>query len=60
MSSPESGAERLLMAALTLLAAAWVIRWAWEVIEPLLPVLLGAVGLAIAIRAFLSRRGGGW
>lgn len=60
MSSPESGAERLLWMALTLLATALVIRWTWHLIEPLLPVLLGGLGLAVVIRLFWSHRGGGW
>jgi hypothetical protein len=60
MSSPESGAERILWIALLLLASAIVFRWAWHIIEPLLPIALVALGLVIAIRLFWSRRGGGW
>lgn len=60
MPSPESGAERLLALALTLLATALALRWTWHVIEPLLPVVLGAVAVAVVVRLFWSRRGGGW
>jgi hypothetical protein len=53
--SPRSLVERLWRAALLLLATAFVLSWAWALLQPLLSVLIIIGVLAVVGRLWLSR-----
>lgn len=55
----KSWTQRLLETALALAAAVWLVRWAWQVLQPLLPFLLTLAGLSVAIM-FVVRRNRSW
>jgi CHASE2 domain-containing sensor protein len=48
---PRSWLERLLGAAIILAISAWLLRWAWEAVRPLVPVIIGAVAVAAIVTA---------
>jgi predicted PurR-regulated permease PerM len=48
--------QRLVEASLGLLVVALLLRWAWQVLRPLLPVLLVAATLAIIATVVYRRR----
>ncbi len=45
-----------LEAALVIFAVAWLLDRAWELVEPLLPVILAAIVTAAVLRAISRRR----
>jgi Flp pilus assembly protein TadB len=54
-NSPSSWPSRLLSAAVAVVVAALLFRWAWMLIRPLLPVIVVVAVLVIAFR-FWQRR----
>ena len=58
MNGPKSGAETLLGMALLLLASAFVLRWAWQIVRPLVPVLVVVMAVGIVVRLVFRRRDG--
>lgn len=57
--SPTSWLHRLMEMAIGVLVAALALNWAWQLLRPLLPVLIVAAGLIVGIPAAL-RRWRGW
>ena len=53
---PKSWLDRLLGAALMLAVAAWLLRWAWQVLQSLLPVGLGLVVLSAFVCCLIRWR----
>ena len=57
----KAGMNRLMSYAFTLLAVAFMLTWAWDLLRPLVPVIVVAVAVvltvAAAARHFVNRRG---
>lgn len=51
--------SRLLEAALTLAAIAWLLSWAWQLLRPLVPVILVMTGVVL-VGSFVVGRRRGW
>lgn len=50
--------DRLLAAALTLVAVALLLNWAWRLIHPLIPIMVTVAGIAILITYVIQRQRG--
>ncbi|HVE45137.1 MAG TPA: hypothetical protein VNA57_00115 [Acidimicrobiales bacterium] len=54
----KSWLDRLLETAVALVAVGLLLNWAWQLIEPLAPVLLVSAGLAVIVPAVVRWRQG--
>jgi hypothetical protein len=55
-TNPRSWLSRALVAAITVAAIVWLLRWAWNLLRPLLPVLAGGLLIAATIALLIRYR----
>ena len=51
----KSWVDRLLELALTLVAIGLLLQWAWQLLRPLLPMVIGGIGLVALGRYVIGR-----
>jgi hypothetical protein len=55
-TTPRSWPERLLGAAITLVVVALLLRWAWNLLRPLVPIILATVALGSIVALVVRYR----